>query len=508
MKETTKKKFDFLTFIERIGNALPHPALLFAFLCVVVAIVSFFMARMGVSVVYDSLKDGETVTTNVAVRNLLSADGIRYLFTSMVSNFSGFSPLGVVLVSMLGVGVAERAGLIGVLLEKLVVSTPKRFISAVVVFAGVMSSIASDAGYVVVIPLGAVIFLSFKRHPLAGIAAAFCGVSGGFSANLLPGTVDVLLGKMTEEATALSIQGSVPIGVTDNYYFIVASTFLITIVGALVTDKIVEPRLGVYQGDQQTEIKKTSADQKRGLKWAGIATLIFIAIMLLLVVPPNGILRDPETGGVLKSPFMESLLVPIVLLFLIPGSAYALGAKTAKNSADIINMMSESISTMGSYIVLVFFAAQFIKYFEYTNIGTIIAVNGAEFLRGLGLSGLFLIIGFVFVVAFINLFMGSASAKWAILAPIFVPMFMNLGFHPALIQMAYRIGDSSTNIITPLMSYFALIVVYCEKYDKKVGSGTLTSMMLPYSLFILISWILLLAVFFILNLPIGIGIYI
>lgn len=505
-KEEKKKKLGFLGTVEKVGNVLPHPAIIFVILCAIIMGVSHIMAKMGVSVTYQGIdiKTSEMKDMTVGVVSLLDANGIRYMFTSAVKNFTSFAPLGTVLVALLGVGVAEGTGLIGAVLTKLVTSTPKRLVTVVVVFAGVMSSIASDAGYVVLIPLGAVIFLSFGRHPLAGLAAAFAGVSGGFSANLLPGPTDALLGGITTEATKVASAG-IQVGVMDNYYFLVASTLLITIIGTIVTEKIVEPRLGKYKGDVKEELTTISTNEKRGLKFSGIALVIFIVAMGSLIIP-GGVLRNPETGEFLKSPFMDSIVIIIALAFFVPGVAYGIGARKIKNDKDVVTLMSKSMATMGGYIVLVFFAAQFVQYFTYTNLGTVIAVNGAEFLKGTGVTGIPLLVGFVVVAALINIFMGSASAKWAIMAPVFVPMFMAIGYSPALTQMAYRIGDSTTNLISPLMSYFALIVAFSEKYDKDAGAGTLISTMLPYSISLLVGWIALLILWYVFNLPLGPGI--
>lgn len=503
-----KNKLGILGAVEKIGNVLPHPTTLFLILCAMIMVISHIAFKMDVSVTYEGvdIASGELKELTVGAISLLTPEGIRYMFTSAIKNFTGFAPLGTVLVALLGVGVAEGSGLISTLLKKLVLSTPKRFITVIIVFAGVVSNIASDAGYVVLIPLGAVIFKSCGRHPLAGIAAAFAGVSGGFSANLFPGPTDALLAGITTEAAKLS-DATYEVGITGNWYFIVVSTFLITILGTIVTEKIVEPRLGEYKPstEEDDEVMEITAEQKRGLLFAGIAFLITVVAILLLVVPYNGILRNPETHAILKSPFMDSIVVIIAILFLIPGIAYGIGEKTIKNDKQVINLMGKSMSSMGSYIVLVFFASQFVAYFGYTKLGTIIAVKGANFLEATGIKGVPLLIAFIVVAAFINLFMGSASAKWAIMAPIFVPMLMGIGYSPELTQIAYRIGDSTTNIISPLMSYFALIVAFAEKYDKDSGIGTLISTMVPYSIVFLIGWSLLLVVWFLLKLPLGVG---
>lgn len=505
-KGSTKK--GALATIERVGNKLPHPGTIFAILCVIIMVVSAVLAKMGISVTYTGLDrttmEIKEMTDNVV--SLLTPDGIRYMFTSAVKNFTSFAPLGTVLVALLGVGVAEGTGLIGAMLTKLVTSTPKRLITVVVVFAGVMSSIASDAGYVVLVPLGAIVFLSFGRHPLAGLAAAFAGVSGGYSANLLAGPTDALLAGITTEAAKIS-PTPMEVGVTDNWLFIIASTFLITVIGTIVTEKIVEPKLGKYKGSAEEALTDISHNEKRGLKFAGIAAIIFVAILSITLLPgPTGVLRNPETGEILKSPFMDSIVIIIALFFFIPGVAYGIGAKKVKSDKDVISLMSKSMATMGGYIVLVFFASQFVQYFNYTKIGTVIAVNGADFLKNIGITGIPLIIGFIVITAFINLFMGSASAKWAIMAPIFVPMLMEMHYSPAMVQMAYRIGDSTTNIISPLMSYFALIVAFTEKYDKDAGPGTLITTMVPYSIAFLIGWTVLLIIWFIFKLPLGPGV--
>lgn len=506
--KNNKKKLGVLGRVEKIGNILPHPTTLFVILCAVIMIISHIAYKLGVEVNYQGIdvKTNELKDLTVGVVSLLTPDGIRYMFTSAIKNFTGFAPLGTVLVALLGVGVAEGSGLISTLLRKLVTSTPKKFVTVVVVFAGVMSSIASDAGYVVLIPLGAVIFKSFGRHPLAGIAAAFAGVSGGFSANLLPGPTDALLGGITTEAAAL-VNPTYEVGMTGNWYFIFVSTIFITILGTIVTEKIVEPRLGTYKGKSENEESiKISTEEKRGLLFAGITFVATLVFILLLVAPSNGILRHPETNAILKSPFMDSIVVIIAILFLIPGIAYGIGSKTIKNDKQVVDLMGKSMAAMGGYIVLVFFAAQFVAYFSYTNLGTVIAVKGANFLEATGIKGIPLLLGFIVVVSFINLFMGSASAKWAIMAPIFVPMLMGIGYSPELTQMAYRIGDSATNIISPLMSYFALIVAFAEKYDKDTGIGTLITTMVPYSIAFLIGWSILLIIWFVFKLPLGVGV--
>lgn len=510
---STKKEKEvsgFLKGVERIGNKLPHPAILFFILSIIVVFISALVAAVGTPVTYFDAKKGQEVTIKAV--SLLNGDGFRYILNSATNNFTGFAPLGTVLVAMLGIGVADWTGLMNTSLKKLLSGVNSRILTAVVVFAGIMSNIASDAGYVVVIPLGAIVFANAGRHPLAGLAAAFAGVSGGFSANLLLGTTDPLLTGITIEA--LHNAGmDIPLDPTCNWYFMMVSTVLLTIIGTLVTEKIVEKNLGEYKGSYKMDEMPVTAEETKALKQAGISIVIMVILLAIGMfglpgLPSSALLReiDPKTGMSTLSKFMHGGLLPVILiLFLVPGLVY--GKRTGKinNSYDLVKGMSVAMSSMGGYLVLAFFAAQFVSYFGKTNLGTIISVNGAHFLQRIGFTGLPLIISFVVISAFLNLFMGSASAKWAIMAPIFVPMMVNLGLSPALTQVAYRIGDSSTNIITPLMSYFAMIVVFMKKYDDDSGLGTLISMMLPYSICFLLSWIVLMIVWFMTGLPLGPG---
>ena len=500
-KNVKKKSFvnKFLDIIEIGGNRLPHPVTLFFLFCVAIIIISGITSKMGVSVTYEALNrtTGNFEETTVKVRSLMTGEGLRYIFNSMITNFTGFAPLGTVLIGVIGIGVCEGSGLMSALIKKIVMSTPKRAITAVVVFAGVMSNIASDAGYVVLVPLGAVIFLSFGRHPLAGLAAAFAGVSGGFSANLLLGTTDPLLGGITTEAARL-LDHNYFVDATANYYFMFISTFLITALGAFVTEKIIEPRLGKYHGENEIDMTTISTEERKGLRAALVVMIVFVIIMAICTIPENGVFRE---NGSLKAWTSSGLIASMMLFFLLPGIAYGYVAGTLKSDKDVATLIG-----MGGYMAIVFTASQFIAYFGYTNLGTVIAVTGADTLKTIGFTGLPLIVGFVFLTGFINLFMGSASAKWAIMAPVFVPMLMQLGYTPEFTQLAYRIGDSSTNIISPLMSYFAMAVAFMQKYKKDGGMGTLISLMLPYSICFLIGWTILMVVWFILGLPLGPGV--
>lgn len=507
-KENNKKGFILraLDVVEHVGNALPNPATIFLMLTVIVMVVSAICASMGVSVTYDGYDSaqGAIVEKTVAAVNLLSPDSIRHLVTTVVSSFTGFFALGTVFTIMIGVGVADGTGLMSAVLRKVATSTPKACLTAVVVFLGIMSNIASSTGYVVLVPLGAILFMAFGRHPIAGLAAAFAGVSGGWSANLLIGTNDPMFAGMSTQAAQM-LDPNYNVLPVCNWYFMMVSTFLITAIGTFVTDKIVEPRLTPYVPDASEKVQDIEENEKRGLRWAGIAAVLYIVLMLIAVVPTNGLLRNPETGGFLSSPFMSGIIFFMMLLFLIPGIAYGIGAGVIKNDKDVIALMNKTISGLASFMVLIFFAAQFNTCFNYSNLGTIISVSGANFLQSVGFTGLPLIICFIVMTAFINIFIAVDSAKWAIMAPIFVPMFMRLGLSPELTQAAYRIGDSSTNIIAPLMPFFVLTVAFFQKYDKKAGIGSVISTMLPYSLCFLIGWIILFAVWYLLGLPLGPG---
>lgn len=495
-----------LDAVERVGNALPNPATIFLILTAIVIALSAICSVFGVSVTYDFLdaSKGEIVSKTVEAVNLLSPDSIRHMVTTVVTNFTGFFALGTVFTIMIGVGVADGTGFMSAGLRKVAASTPKSMVTAVVVFLGIMSNIASSTGYVVLVPLGAILFMAFGRHPIAGLAAAFAGVSGGWSANLLIGTNDPMFAGMSTQAARM-IDPNYTVLPVSNWYFMIVSTFLITAIGTWVTDKLVEPRLAPYIPDKSESVMDITADEKRGMRWAGIAALIYVVIMAALVVPNNGLLRNPETHAFLTSPFMSGIIFFMMLLFLIPGVAYGVGAGVIKNDKDVVALMNKAISGLASFMVLIFFAAQFTACFNYSNLGTIISVSGADFLKSVGFTGLPLIICFIVLTSFINIFIAVDSAKWAIMAPIFVPMFMRLGLSPELTQVAYRIGDSSTNIIAPLMPFFVLTVAFFQKYDKKAGIGSVISTMLPYSLAFLIGWIIMFVVWYLLGLPLGPG---
>jgi aminobenzoyl-glutamate transport protein len=486
----------FLNLVEKTGNLLPHPATLFAILAVLVILLSWVAYATGLSV--------EHPTTGEVIEplNLLSKEGIDRILSQMVTNFTGFAPLGTVLVAMLGIGVAEGSGLIGAALRLLVLSSPQRIMTFVIVLAGILSNTASEVGYVLLVPLAGIIFQAIGRHPIAGIAAAFAGVSGGYSANILLGTIDPLLAGLSQEAAHI-IDPDYLVNPAANYYFLLASVPIIALTGTWVTEKLIIPRLGKYEGEEKAEtIEKLSSSEKRGLLWAAIAGIVFTGLLSIGLIPENGILRG-EDGSILHSPFMDGIVAIIFISAAIMGIAYGIAAKTLKSDNDVMKGMGKSMEMLGSYIVLVFFAAQFVAYFNWTNLGKIFAVEGAMFLQSSGLGPIPLMILFILLTSVINLIMGSASAKWALMAPVFIPMFMLIGYTPEFIQTAYRVGDSVSNIISPMMSYFALIVVFFQKYDKKAGIGTLVATMLPYTFVFLVAWTVLLIIWILIGLPVG-----
>lgn len=488
----------FLKFVERGGNALPHPAALFALFAFLVLILSAVGYWLGWSATHPAT--GQIVD----IVNLLSRDNVHRIFTDVVKNYTSFAPLGIVMVSLLGIGIAESSGLISAAVRLLVQKAPGWSITYVIVLAGVLSNTASDLGYVLIIPMAGVIFHALGRHPVAGMAAAFAGVSGGFSANLFIGTIDPLLAGLSTESAHILDENYVVLP-TANYYFMAVSTIMIAFLVTWVTHRFVEPRLGLYQGDATSEpLHPLTSLEKKGL-WASLFLfLAWLGFIALTILPEEGYFRGPG-NSMLHSPLLEGF---ITLLLLMAGSlGYVYGKITGKfkHHADLIKGMTDHMKTLASFLVLVFFAAQFVAFFRWSHLGLVFAINGAGILQELNIGLVPLILLFVILSAFLNLFMGSASAKWAILGPVFVPMFMLLGYSPELSQAVFRVGDSVTNIISPMMSFFALIIVYFEKYDPKAGLGTLISTMMPYSILLFIFWTTLLIVWSLLNLPLGPG---
>lgn len=487
----------FLDGVERVGNRLPDPLTLFAIAALLVIAVSWLFSTLGVVVTHPGTKE------TISVVNLLAPSSIQRMFTDAVKNFTDFPPLGLVLVTMIGIAVAERSGFITALLRATVLNVPRPLLTAALVFAGVNSSLVADAGYVVLIPLGAVIFAAVGRHPLAGLSAAFAGVAGGFSANLSITSLDPLLGGITQTAAQL-IEPSHTVSAAANWYFMIASTFMLTLIGTWVCDRIVEPRLGAWERpDGDTEMGQLSAVERKGLAWAAIAFAVMIGATIAISAPEGALMRDVQ--GTLK-PLEHSIVLILMLMFLVMGLIYGRILGTVKSDADVAVMTSDGMATLGGYIVLSFVMAQFIAYFKWSNLGIVTAVSGAEVLRSLQLQGPLLLVAFVVVSMIINLLIASASAKWAIMAPVFVPMFMLMGVSPEATQAAYRVGDSSTNMIAPLLSYIPLILVAMRRYVKESTLGTLLSLMLPYSISTAIVWTLFLLIYVFLGLPLGPGV--
>ena len=484
----------FLNLIERAGNRLPDPVTLFAGLIILVMLTSALSATLGISVTHPAT--GEIISA----QNLFAKEHLQRLLIDMPKTFAAFPPLGLVMLVMLGIGVADKTGLITTALKSFVAAIPSSMLTAAVIFAGIMSSLAADAGYVVLIPLGAVIFIGAGRHPIAGLAAAFAGVSAGFSANLLLTPIDPLLAGFTESAAQI-VEPSYTVNPASNYYFMLTMVPLFVIAGTWVNNKLVEPRLGEYKGSVKTRLKTdVSSLEHQALIKTGWVFIILCIGILLMTLPENALLRDNQ--GTL-APFLKSLVVLMFFMFLILGLVYGISAEKIKNDKQVVNMMSESMSDLGHYIVLAFVAAHLVALFKISNLGLIIAVNSADFLQQIEFIDVPLIVSFIIICCFINLFIGSASAKWALMAPVFVPMLMLLGYSPELTQASFRIGDSVTNILTPLMPYFPLVLTFVRKYDTNFGIGTLIATMLPYSAVFCLSAILLLVIWLVSGLPLG-----
>ncbi|GAP74904.1 MULTISPECIES: AbgT family transporter [Pseudoalteromonas] len=492
----------FLNTIEHVGNKLPDPAMIFLFSMLLIWVLSWVFSGVTFDVI-----DPRT-NAPIVVNNLLTGDALAGFLASMVKTFTGFAPLGVVLVAMLGVGVAEHSGYINTGIKLMLKRTPQALLTPMIILVGIVSHTATDAGYVLVIPLAGVIFYAMGRHPLAGIAAAFAGVSGGFSANFIPSGIDPLLQSFTQSAAQI-INPTMEINPLNNYYFTSMSSIFIVLVGWYITDKIIEPRLKNSPVDGNTdELPAFETATSKEKKAFFIATAVMLAGLALLAYvaslgdsplrAENGKLAD------FSAPIMQSIVPLIFLLFWIPGAVYGFVAGTFQSSKDMVMAMTKAMEGMAYYVVMAFFCALFIAAFAQSNLGALLAIEGAAVLKALSLPSGVTIVGIIFLTGFVNLFVGSSSAKWALLGPIFVPMLMQLNISPDLTQAAYRVGDSSSNIITPLMPYFPLVVVYCQKYVKNTGIGTLIAMMLPYSIAFLIGWSIFLLAYWGLDIPLGI----
>ena len=501
-----------LDAVERIGNRLPDPALLFLLLTLLVWVLSALLSQVQFAAI--DPRSGQPIQ----VQNMLAGTSLTGFMAEMVKTFVNFPPLGVVLVAMLGLGVAEHTGFINAALRAMLSVTPRMLLTPVLIAVGILSHVAVDAGYVLVIPLGAVIFYAAGRHPLAGIAAAFAGVSGGFSATLgVPSSLDPMLAGFTQNAARV-IDPSVVTNPLNNYFFTTASTVLVVLVGWFITDRIIEPRLRAtaIDGDPAQlpgQMEAMTPAERRGLRYATLAMLLAAAGFVLSLLPATSPWRAPADAGegfagqlaVAQAPLMQSIVALIFVFFLLPGVVYGMVAGTVKTHRDVIAAMSKAMSGMGYYIAMAFFCAQFIHAFGKSNLGALLAVGGANALKAMGLPMAVTLCGIVLLTGFVNLFVGSASAKWGLIGPVMVPMLMQLGVSPDLTQAAYRVGDSTTNILTPLMPYFPLIVVFCQRYTKGTGIGTLISLMLPYAISLMVLWTGLLLVFWGLGIPLGFG---
>jgi len=529
-----------LDSIERFGNKMPDPAILFLILCGVVIVLSQILYWFDVKATYEVVKPPavpteetyyggsveptdvgptepvppeayRTVTETTKVKGLLQGDGIRYLFTSFVSNFRNFSAVAIILVVMVGVGLAEAAGLIAALIRKLVGVSSKSTLTFIIVLLGVVSSIASDAGYLVLIPLGAAAFKSVGRNPLAGLAAAFAGVAAGFGVNFLITPLDGVLVEITNDTSGSSENH---IDLASNLYFGIASTIFVTIVLTFITAKLVENRLGAWdpadagEGPQEADDapEVTPEQEKRGLKFALWATLAVLVGITLLTAIPGAPLRNPDTGKVIgDSPFMDSLIVIIMIVFYVAGYAYGRGAGTIKGSDDVLKTITKSWAGLAGLLFLFLLIAQFIAYFNYSKIAEVLAVKLGDVLEHMDIGKVWLLIGVIIVSMIVDLIIPQAIAKWALLAPIFVPLMLRLGVAPQTVLAAYRVGDSPFNVLTPLMAYFPLIVIFAKRYRKDAGIGTVVSLMLPYAVILAILWTLFFVVWYLIGIPLGPG---
>ncbi|UJR85758.1 AbgT family transporter [Sandaracinus amylolyticus] len=505
-----------LTVVERIGNKVPHPAVIFVLLTVVLALASHLVASLGASVTYTAINPethaAEQMTT--AAKSLFSADGIRFAYGSVVESFMSFTALGVVIVAMLGVGVAESAGLINALIRKLVRVAPAKALTYIIVFVGILSSVAADAGYLVLVPLAASAYASVGRHPLAGLAASFAGVAAVFGVNLLVKPADGILTEITNDAIRL-VEPTRSITITSNWWFGAASVVLLTVLCGVITDRIVEPRLGRWRGGavglgpDGESLEPAAADhsraaESRGLRFAGLGTLVVLAIVALLSLPSGAPLRNQETGALIgDSPLMNGLIVAITLVFFAAGVGYGIGARSFGSMKDVIAAMEKAVTGLGGLIFLLFFISQFIALFNFTNLPTLLAVGMGDRLEHSGVGAIPLLVGLLLVTLALDLFMSGIIPKWAIFAPVFVPLLMRLGVSPEAALAAYRVGDSPFNVLSPLMPYFALIVTFAQRYQKSAGVGTLVALMLPYVVGVLVAWTGLLLVWEALGLPWG-----
>ena len=498
--ETGRKTGGILGAIERVGNALPHPFILFLYITAALAVISAILAAVGVQVT------NPTTGEVVAVKSIISRDGLVWILQNLLSNFSGFAALGIVLAMQMAIGVAESSGLLTTALRRAIMGVPLWALTATVLFLGINGSIASEASIIFVPPLAAAAFQAAGKNPLAGLIAGYAATNAGFTACILLTATDGLLYGVTAEAAHV-IDPSFTVDPAINWYFMIVSCFTLTLVGVFVNNKIITPRLGAYEGSEVAVERDATDVEKKGLRNAGIFSLVYIALILVCVIPSNGLLRGDD-GSVLNGPFITGLVPILIFYFILVGIVYGFSVGAFKTADDIPRVMADSLSSLTGYIVLIFVISQFINLFSYTNLGMVIAVSGADALQAANFTGIPMILGMIMLTCLVNLVMTSGSAKWYIFAPIFVPMFMILGYSPAFAQVMYRIGDSVSNPITPIYPYLPMIIGMAQKYNKKTGIGTIISLMLPYSIAFLLVWIVQLIVWILFNLPLGPGAYV
>lgn len=545
--------------IEKVGNKVPSPVMMFFYLIIGVIVLSAVLDLAGVKVTEEIivpkpelveqdwlaggtiapqllpvdytdesgyeltdptyLDDYSVETVTISIRSLLSVEGIRFIFTSFVSNFAGFSVVAVIFVSMIGIGVAEHAGLMDALIRKLVAAAPGSALTFVIILVGGLSSVATDAGYLILIPLAAAAFLSIKRHPLLGLAAAYAGVSAAFAVNILIAPLDAMLTEMTNEAIAIA-DPTQSITITANLYFSVVSTIVMAILMTIIAEKVTAKQLGEYDpalalatdgsDDDDPAIAEKApldpADESRGLRWSVYALIGMVALVVALTAPNGAPLRDPVDGAIIgNTPFMDSLIFIITLLFLVMGIGFGFGAHTFKSSNDVITGVTKAFAGLSGLIFMLLMISQFIALFNWSNMPNVIAGKLANWLGEAGFSEIPLLVGFILIICLLDIIMPGAMPKWAIFAPIFVPLFMHLGVAPQTVLAAYRIGDSPMNVITPLMVYLPFILVVAQRYAKDTGIGTIISLMIPYTLVVLIAWIILFIAWFVIGIPLGPG---
>lgn len=504
-KKEKKGQGGFLKLVEDMGNKLPHPFWMFVWLCLGIVVVSGIAAFTGLSALNNAT--GETVTA----QNLFSSHGLQRFVQEMVTNFSHFEPLGLVLVMMMGVSIAEKSGLLTTVMRNIAFAVPRSIVLPVIFMLAACGNIGSDAGVVIMPPIAAIIFMKMGYHPVAGLVVGYAGATAGFTANFFIAGTDVLLAGISSGITA-NIEGAAPVSATANWYFMIVSTVVLGIGGAFIARRFTikqTAHLGtsdaaMVETESQEEQKLTDSE-KKGLRWAGITALVLLALILLTIVPENGILRNPETGSIVPSPFLRGLIPILFFFFAITGYVYGKVTGSIKGFDDVLNYMEEGVKGLSGFLVLMLVVSQFIELFQWSNLDQIIAINGANFLQATGLTGPLMFVLFIILVAFINIFMGSGSAKWAIFAPIFIPMLFQLGYSPAFVQLLYRVGDSITNGISPLYPYFPLLLGLVRKHDKKAGIGTVVSLLMPYAGLLFVLWIILLFGWNALGLPIGVG---